>query len=186
METAEKLSDEHFVKLLRQGDERALESIYRRYARVLFRYTQRKIHAREEVEEIIQEVFIWLWENRTKLENITSLKSYLFAAARHRLVNYIRSSRIRQHYAEDRSHFTSQENNTQEQLDLLETQTNLEKSLAALPERCRIAFCYSRLENLSINEIAEKMAISTRTVENYITRALKHLRTYWRHSQTEY
>jgi len=177
--------DSTLLLLLGEGDKAAFESIYNRHADALFRFVNSRIASKEDSQEIIQEIFIWLWTKRASLHNVQSLRAYLFSAAKHSLFNYFRSAKVRKRYAEDFIRFESTHKNaTEQEMNLQDIHGSLEESLSSLPERCQTAFRLSRIEHMPIRDIAQKMAISTRTVENYITQALKHLRN-WRNLRME-
>lgn len=170
-------TDSDLINLLRQSDELAFESIYHRYAADLNRFAFRKTGRREDSEEIVQEIFVSLWANRQNLENITQLKSYLFQSAKNRILNHYRAEKVRDRYARDFIAFqATYENSGEEQMEVSDLRQTIEKSLTDLPERCQTAFRLSRMQRMPISGIAEEMAISHRTVENYISQALKHLR----------
>ena len=170
-------TDQALLRLLQAGDELAFETIYRRYAEELNRFAFRKTRGRAEGEEIVQEIFVWLWSNRQNLEKITHLKTYLFQAAKNRILNYFRAEKVRDGYALDFAKFEADRDNSgEEEMNLSALTEVIEKSLGDFPERCQTAFRLSRMQNMPISGIAEQMAISHRTVENYISQALKHLR----------
>lgn len=170
-------ADNELVVLLQSGDRRAFEVIYRRYASLLFRYVADKLTRREDCEEIVQETFVWLWSHRQSLDHVTELRPYLYGIVRHKVFNYIRHNGIRREYADHFLKFGSVvDNSNEEQNNLADVMKLLDNAIAKLPERCQVAFRLSRIEHLPIATIAEQMSISTRTVENYITQALKHLR----------
>lgn len=170
-------ADNELVDLLQSGDERAFEEMYRRYASLLFRYVSDKVGERENCEEIVQETFVWLWSHRTSLHHVTELRPYLYGIVKHKVFNHIRHNVIRREYAEHFQKFGTTSDNSNEELNnLSDVLKVLDHSIAQLPERCQTAFRLSRIEHLPIPAIAEQMNISTRTVENYITQALKHLR----------
>jgi len=170
-------ADNELVALLQAGDRRAFEAMYRRYATLLFRYVADKIYTREDCEEIVQETFVWLWSHRESLHHVTELRPYLYGIVKHKVFNHIRHTIIRREYADHFLKFGSAVDNSNEELsNLSDVVKLLDQSIAKLPERCQTAFRLSRIEHLPIAAIAEQMSISTRTVENYITQALKHLR----------
>lgn len=172
------VTDHVLVSHLLTGDRSAFEEIYSRYSTILFRYACDKTDRREDAEEIIQETFVWLWTHRESIGHVTELRPYLYGIVKHKIFNYIRHSLIRRKYAENYAHFeTTYDNSNIEWNDVVDMQNNIDRSIAQLPERCRMAFTLSRVEHLPIQTIAEQMNISSRTVENYITQALKHLRT---------
>lgn len=170
-------ADSELVRLLQTGDRRAFEEMYRRYATLLFRYVADKVFGREDCEEIVQETFVWLWSRRDTLHHVTELRPYLYGIVKHKVFNHIRHNYIRREYVHHFSQFGSAVDNSNEELaNLADVLKILDDSIAQLPERCQTAFRMSRIEHMPIAAIAEQMNISSRTVENYITQALKHLR----------
>lgn len=167
------------ILLLKASDERAFESLYNHFADRLYRYVYSRVREREQTEEIVQEIFVSLWNKRETLEITTSLESYLFGAAKYKILSFIRSEQVRRKYAAEFTLFASGnfDNSIEEMVDLKELQLALDEKIAELPEKCRTAFRMSRMDHEPIPRIAEKMNISTRTVENYISQALRHLRT---------
>lgn len=163
---------------LRKGDRRAFERIYNDMADRLMRYVYARISSREASEDIVHEIFVSLWARRRDLQLEATLESWLFSAAKFQVLKYIRSKNVRRKYAADLVSFvaTRYENNPEKLMELADLRKLIESSLSELPERCQKAFRMSRYEHRSIQDIAEEMGISTRTVENYITKALKHLR----------
>lgn len=173
-------SDNELLKLLASDNELAFQEIYERYSLPIFRYVYSRIRKQEDSEEIIQEIFLWIWEKRATLGHVDLLKPYLYSAARHKVVNYIAHCTQRDKYAEHYRHHTAEYADTlNEQIDISDFHSILEKSIAGLPKNCQTAFRLSRMEHKPIAAIAEQMNLSTGTVENYIGQALKHLRTAW-------
>jgi RNA polymerase sigma-70 factor (family 1) len=170
-------ADKELVALLQTGDERAFQEMYRRYAGLLFRFVADKLYDREDCEEIVQETFVWLWSHRNSLSHVTELRPYLYGIVKHKVFNHIRHNVIRREYVDHFLKFgTSVDNSNEELTNLSDVLNVLDHAIAQLPDRCQVAFKMSRIENKPIAAIAEQMNISTRTVENYITQALKHLR----------
>lgn len=170
---------ENILLSLKQGDKLAFEFIYDSYVGRLFSFINGKIRVKEISEEIIQEIFVSLWMNRASLEIHTSIEAYLFGAAKNQVLNYIRKEYVRREYAAEFSRLASEQydNSVVEQINLADLQTTIEQKVAELPDQCQAAFRMSRMEHKSIPKIAEKMNVSTRTVENYISQALRHLRS---------
>lgn len=163
---------------LRTGDEKAFGCLYDHFARRLYGYVYSRVRLKDASEEIIQEIFVSLWSKRESL-NISSLESYLFTAAKYKILSFIRSENVRRKYVLEFTLFLSNhyDNSVQELTDLHDLQQTLDQKIAELPEKCQTAFRLSRIEHEPIPRIAERMNISTRSVENYITQALRHLRT---------
>jgi len=163
---------------LREGNQQAFEVIYDFFADRLFRYVYRRVQVKETSEEIVQEIFVSLWVRRESLEITTSLGSYLYGAAKHKILSYIRADRVRKKYAVEFTLFSLErtDNSNQELMELKDLQQAIDERISELPKKCQTAFRMSRMEHEPIKRIAERMNISNRTVENYISQALKHLR----------
>lgn len=158
--------------------ERAFEAIYDRFEAPLYRYVYSKVKVKEVSEEIIQEIFINLWIKRDSLRIDTSLEGWLFGAAKHKILTHIKSQNVRERYAANFALFVAGrfDNSSEELLELKDVQKAIEESISELPKKCQIAFRLSRMQHEPTQRIAEHMNISKRTVENYISIALKHLR----------
>lgn len=166
------------LHLLKNGDSKAFEEIYECFADRLYRYVCSRVPSRETSEEIVQEIFVSLWIKRESLEITISLSSYLYGAAKHKILSHIRSDRVRKKYAADFTLFSAErlDNSNLELMDLKDLQQTIDERISELPKKCQTAFRMSRMEYEPIQSIAERMNISNRTVENYISKALKHLR----------
>ena len=173
-------TDTDLVAGLKEGDQEAFEAIYRLYAPEIFRYIQRNITIREECEEILQDVFESLWTKHKDLK-ILSLRAYIFTMAKYKIIRYFQHNKTKKRYAR---HFLLFEavfdyvfdGEEQETIDPATLKSLLDHSLPELPERCQSAFRLRLTENLSNREIAQRMNIKKDTVENYMIRALRHLR----------
>jgi len=128
------------------------------------------------MQEVVQDVFVWLWDHRSALQ-IKSPPSYLRAAVKYKVIDILRSNKAREmcfvNLDElDPAHLLFED----DPLELKELKAVIMQLSAELPERARLIFELSRNEQLSNREIAEKLGISEKTVENQITIALKKLR----------
>jgi len=148
----------------------------------LCRYCLSLVGERDIAEDIVLDQFIYLWENRIRLRNSSSLKSYLYKAVKHRSMNYLRTkfSRATGYLPDDLSQFTINDNlpDPQEILENKELGEILDKALAHLPEKCRIIFTMKKIGEFTNKEIADKLNISVKTVENQTTIAFKKLISY--------
>lgn len=170
-------SDQELVGLLAGSDSCAFEQLYDRYWFMLYQSGFFILRDKDAVKDIIQDVFTWLWENRLSL-NITCVKAYLKAAVRFKIANYIRSGNIRDSFFDAVSHLSPQSLSPagDEIIDLKELQQVIHDSVLQLPEKCRKVYRLSKEEGLSNREIAQRLGISTKTVEAQMTIALKRLR----------
>lgn len=124
----------------------------------------------------MQELFIWLWEHRTKLD-VASLKSYLLVAVKFKVANYIRRGKVRQSYFDKLKKMDEPSELLEESLEVKELMQVISHFTNQLPIKCKEVFLLSREEHLSNKEISERLGISIKTVENQMTIALKKLRT---------
>jgi RNA polymerase sigma-70 factor (ECF subfamily) len=169
-------TDTELVVLLNQGDKKAFEAIYKRYAADLFRYARKNISRKEDCEEILQEVFTSLWVRHESLR-IIALKYYLFNSVRYKIIRFIQHNKVKRRYAEHYKLFEVMYESIDHDERTPETiQAMLIKTIADLPDRCQAAIKLRLLENLSNGEIAERMNITKKTVEVYMLKAYNHLR----------
>lgn len=163
---------------LRFGNEGALRQIFDRHYPLLLNDIYRLIPDESTCQDLAQELFVDLWHKREELDIHTSLRAYLRRAAVNKSLNYIKSARRLQF--EEADELTYLPDTTVLDIQKRENQESLEEALheaiRTLPEKCRIVFNLSRFEQLSHREIAEKLGISVKTIENQITKAMKLLR----------
>lgn len=132
----------------------------------------------EAAEEMVQDVFVSLWQRRVELE-ITSIKAYLFSSVRYHIIRFVKHEKVKRKYEEHYRLFEAAYENTPEPQRNPELLSQKISALTTqLPERCRQALQLRLMENLSNTEIAHRMHISKRTVETYISQAFDLLRQY--------
>lgn len=172
-------SSSELLALLKNGEEKTFEIIYECFSDRLYHYVHSRVNIKEVSEEIVQEIFVSLWTKRKTIEITTSLDAYLFGSAKFKILSYIRSEKVRYEYANHFTKFSAEriDNSIEEMMNLKDLQNSIDTSILELPEKCRTAFRLSRIEHEPIYRIAERMHISKRTVENYLSQALKHLRS---------
>ncbi|HHG84000.1 MAG TPA: RNA polymerase sigma-70 factor, partial [Bacteroidetes bacterium] len=157
---------------IRNGDEAAFELLFRENYEMLSRFARKLLGNMEEAEELVQDLFVQLWDKRDQLPEAMSMRSYLFTAARNRCLNVIRHRKVRDKHQEAvkmaPSEFAS---DPAQELEHAELQARIGGAIEKLPRRCREVFRMSRFEGLKYSEIAEKLNISPRTVEKQIGKA---------------
>jgi RNA polymerase sigma-70 factor (family 1) len=154
-------------------DETALETLFKELYQQLCNYSFSIVNDMDEAEEITQQVFVNIWEQREKLA-VTSYKSYLYRAVHNASLNKIKQAKVRKLYADDYAITAELHQSSNETKDELQKQITL--AVQSLPEQCRMVFKLSRYEELKYAEIAEHLNISVKTVENHMGKALKILR----------
>lgn len=169
-------SDYDLIALLKADDKAAFDTLYGRYFGKLFNHAYEKLRDRFLAQEVVQELFVSFWQNRHKIEVRTSLAAYFFVAIRYLIINQYTKQMV---YEQNIDKIVLTQNQitdeTNEWLDYKDLQTEYEAALQQLPDKCREVFIMSR--NGSTNkEIAIATNISTKTVEQHITKALRTLR----------
>jgi RNA polymerase sigma-70 factor (family 1) len=171
-------SDADLWESIKSDDERAFSTLFHRYSSRIYSNSYNYLRDKEICEQIVHDIFLTIWTNRKTLQ-IESFKNYLTSAGRYRVYKSIHASKIIPiDYKEDLDVFSkgSEENEGFDRIAYNDLETELESYLRNLPKRCQEIFLMSRRQLMSNDEIAEKLGISKRSVENQITHALKHLR----------
>lgn len=164
------------LKLIKQGDQIAFRHLFYQYADSLERFITYYIHDREKSQDLVLDIFTYIWENRQNFEIKLNLKAYLFQAARNKSFTYIRDKKIPVYLEEMEGMEIVQ--NYDSELELQELHHLIEEAVSLLPDKCREIFRKSREENLTNKEIAGQLHISEKTVEGQITIALKKIRIH--------
>lgn len=166
-------SDEQLLLLLRQDEtkKQAFDEIYFRYFPSLYKYAYNILRDAEECNDVLQEIFLWLWKNRKTLE-ISNLKSYLTAAVKFNLARKIRTSKDHDEII-SRIPPVNPPTDLNSVLEVKELRKIINDFIDTLPPRSRHIFILSREKNISNKEIARVMNISEKTVENQITIVLR-------------
>ncbi|MBS0032372.1 RNA polymerase sigma-70 factor [Chitinophaga sp. 22321] len=174
------MDDSELLHFLKKGDVRAFDAIYARHWPDLFKHAWYTLKCRDMAMDVVQEVFTWLWLHRETVQ-ITSLKHYLKAATRFKMANFIRASKNRQVLINDLQ-YTTAVTVDPDDLAVRELKAVIAQAVSMLPGKCRAVYSLSRNEQLSHAEIASRLNITVKTVENQITIALKRIRLFIGHS----
>jgi RNA polymerase sigma-70 factor (ECF subfamily) len=169
--------DGYLLNRLKNDDVQALKVLFDRYYSNLCRYLSLIFKNQIIAEHIVQDIFVYLWENRHNLEITSSLESYLHSAGRYKALNHIRNLKrreeIHQALLEGK---TVESDESEERMETEELEKVISEAIDSLPARCRKIFLLSREKDLSYKEIAKLLDISLNTVENQMSIALKKLR----------
>jgi RNA polymerase sigma-70 factor (ECF subfamily) len=170
------LNDVELWNAIRCNDELAFTALFDRYWVRLYKTAVRYLKDHEAGEEVVHDVFLNIWERRHQLE-IESFPNFLLTAIRYQVYNRMRSAKPRVILTATDIELNELDHNKGEnRIKDQELQHELNQYLDQLPKRCQEIFYMSRVNQLSNQEIAGRLGISKRTVENQITVALKHLR----------
>lgn len=169
------LSDDALISLMKSHNQVAFVCIYDRYWSEMYACAFHIFPHRETCEDLIHDVFLYLWTSRDRLE-INSLRDYLYIAIKNRSLNKIRSRKQLTEITEDKHDNIVSDAASDGHLLLREIDDVFENGILSLPEKCREIMILSRKEHLSNKEIALRLNISTKTVENQINIGLRKMR----------
>lgn len=170
-------SDTATLSMLQQGNEEVFESVFKQHFNNLNAYAFTILKDTVSAEEVVQSLFLKLWEKKDVLNIQTSLKSYLYRATYNDCMNILKHLQVRQRHQDHVSYFHDRTSeNASSRLQENELKNELQKAINLLPEKCRTIFQMSRFEELKYQEIADQLDISIKTVENQMGKALKVLR----------
>lgn len=171
------LSDQEIVDALHANDKGVFEQAFRFYYQRLCNYACNIVDDMDEAEEVVQQLFLNVWEKRMQIEINTSLKSYLYRAAHNACLNKLKQTKVRKLYADEQIQITGTGyEHTSQTILKTELEKQIDKAINTLPEQCRLVFKLSRFEEMKYAEIATHLGISIKTVENHMGKALKIMR----------
>ena len=169
--------DTELVERLQKGDVEAFDLIYEKYSMNLYSFGLKYLRSKEESEELVQSVFLKLWENYKSLNKDLSFKSYLFTIAYNDICKLFRKRNYRQKFIDETLHENYHySSGMEESIDYKSVMDLVQQIINKLPVRQKSIFLKSRQEGKSTKEIAEEIGLSPGTVDNYISEALKFIR----------
>ena len=152
------------------------EIVFKKHFKSLHAYACTIVRDEVMAEEMVQNVFCRLWEKTDQIEIRESVSGYLYRSVYHESLNYLKHLKVRDAYQSYAIHTMENTNNTSHNLELRELEERLEIALKELPEKCRTIFQMSRFEELKYQEIADRLEMPVKTVENQMGKALRLLR----------
>jgi RNA polymerase sigma-70 factor (ECF subfamily) len=164
------------VNKIRRGNPAAFEELFNLYCQQLINFSRNYVKDKQIAENVVQDVFVSVWQNRTNLDPSKMVKSYLFTAVKNNSLKHLRHLNIESKGIEDNIAYIGDDERPDKKLDEREMELKIHQAIDELPEKCMEIFKMNRFENLKYAEIAGILDISIKTVETQMGRALKKLR----------
>jgi RNA polymerase sigma-70 factor (ECF subfamily) len=168
-------SESEWIIRIREGDADAFKNLFETYCQALIYFAWRYVKNTQIAENIVQDVFLRIWLNRTKLNPALKIKSYLYKAVKNQAMQHLRKAKLENRKGSIQSPDSSTKS-PEDVLDEKEIAISVQRAISELPSKCRLIFTMSKYSNLTYSEIAEIQNISIKTVETHMGRALKFLR----------
>jgi len=167
------ISDSELVQKINLGEKQAYQELFERYAPRIYQFFLSYLKNKTDAEELVQDVFLKIWEKRLDLDQRKNFKSFIFKIAVNKIYDFIRKKNIENAFNDfAQSNFISGENYTWHEVIFEEMKQNLQKLLSELPKQQQKIFYLSKEKGLTNEEIASQLGLSKRTVENHLYRAL--------------
>lgn len=170
-------TDTELFDLVKEGSAKAFSEIYDRYWALLYKHAYRLLKDKELAQDVVQEVFLNLWDKINVIDIQFSISPYLYRAVRNKVLNLIQKDKVKDNYTQSFINFVANsEAITDYRLRERLLKEKIEKEVAALPSKMREVFKMSRIQNMSHKQIAEKLNLSDKTVKKQMSNAIHILR----------
>ncbi|HRE52496.1 MAG TPA: RNA polymerase sigma-70 factor [Flavitalea sp.] len=162
---------------LAKGDVGMFEAFFEAYKKRVYGVALKMLKSPTEAEEIVQEVFLSIWQSRERLDKINDPEAYLFTATHNAVYTHLKkASRNEQLLNTILRHIARKQNTTEEAIAAREAEQLISKAVQQLPQQQRTVFQLNKQEGLSYLEIAERMHLSPNTVRNHLAESMKTIR----------
>jgi RNA polymerase sigma-70 factor (family 1) len=177
----QKTDDNRLIERLQKGNVEAFDLIFEKYSGNIYAFALKYLKSKDEAEELVQSVFVKVWENHKNLKKELSFKSFLFTITYNDICKIFRRRNYRQQFIDntlyDNPKYSSE---TEDSINYNSSLKQLQQIIDKLPEIQRTIFLKSRQEGKSTKEIADEVGLSPGTIDNYISESLKFIRKYLR------
>lgn len=172
-------TEKMLLQLTAAGDRQAFSELYKEYLHQLYRFVYLFTKSKEETDEIIQEVFVNIWEKKEKLTGVESFRNYVYTAAKNRVLSNVRHLQVRHKvFTEIRRTKEQAGENTANDVAYREYYRVVKEAIDKLPPRRQLIFRMNIENGLSLDEISEKLGISKNVVKKQLYTALEFVRHY--------
>ena len=152
------------------------KEVFEEFYNPLCNFANKIVERRDLAEDVVQEVFVQIWQKRESINLKTSLKNYLFQSTRNKAIEILRRKKLETKYINSEMNTMETSYNIESDADAYMLKDKLKRCIRQLPPKCQQIFVMSKMNGLTYAEIAEELNLSVKTVENQIGRGLKLLR----------
>lgn len=168
--------EESYIKALCKGDQKAFEILFLQYQPKLVFFLHGFIKDNEQARDMAQDIFLSIWNNKEKLAEVKSFKAYIYKMAKNTVCNYYDHIIVNEKFVADQLTHSTETEDTEEIIFANQLQDMIDVTVSQMPPQRKQIYIMSRVEGMSNTEIAEKLNINKRTVENHLTAALADIR----------
>ena len=188
MEATAIYTDETLLDLVAGGDKEAFTMLYRRYWQPLFASAARALRSKTDAADLVQDIFLSIWNRRHELNITGSLAAYLQTSVKYSVIKYIEKNITRRDYLVLITEMlvSYQPPDVESQLQIKELQNVIQSAVEQMPNKMREVYQLSRQHHLSHKEIADRLSISDETVKKHIQHALQIIKTAMKHNATTF
>lgn len=178
MKMYSEFTDSELIRLLKDRNHEAFAEIYNRYAVLMFYKVNQMLRDEEPSKDLVQDLFVALWDKPELIEENNNLAGYLYIGARNRVLKFIQRNKLKNDHIVSLAKYASEISlETIQDIDERELKIIVQREIDNLPPKMRVIFEMSRKDNLSHAEIAGKLGLSDHTVKKQVNNALKILRS---------
>jgi len=169
---------EDIISRMKKDDKSAMDELFNNYYHRLFHFSKSILKIENEIDDILQEVFVKIWLNRHKIDSAETFNAFIYTVTKNEVLNLIRTN-LRNQTFRDELYMKSvaEEYHLQNETEFNELKAGIDKIIANLPPKRQQVFILSRTEGLTNKEIAQQLNISDKTVEDHITHAIKYIKS---------
>lgn len=169
--------DSKLISGLRKDNHDSFQNLFEYYSVPLYKFAFGYLKSRELTEDLVQEVFLKIWNNRKDIKTNTSFQSYLFTIALNAVRKYFNKVSQQNDYKHQvLINLSNNQSDLDQSLDYEFLLEKLDEFISQMPEKRREVFIKKKYEDKSLKEIAEELSVTAKTVEYHITEAMKHLK----------
>ena len=168
--------DNTILKAIKEGDANSFEILFHKYYQELCNYSMGILGDAEKAEDVVQDAFVYLWENRQKINITISLKSYLYQSVRNGALKIIRTQALEQHHMPRLTEFIEYLEKSEFSEDELIKLQKIEQAIDELPSQCKNVFLMSFMDQKSYKQISDELGVSLNTVKTHVSKAYRIIR----------